>query len=221
MNRKSLILVGGGGHCKSVIEAAESAGYSIKGILDLPQYFGNKVLGYEVIGNDNDISKYIEDCDFVVTLGFMKNPNNRIQLHNLIEQAGGRFATIVASTANVSKYATIGEGSVVLHQANINAGAVVGKSVIINSCANIEHDVQIGDFCHISTGAMVNGNSIINRATFVGSQSIISNGLSISNNCIIGAGSFVNKNITVSGLYYGCPVIIDISKDTLMGGVID
>ena len=37
MENKNLILVGGGGHCRSVIDVAESAGYTIKGILDLPE----------------------------------------------------------------------------------------------------------------------------------------------------------------------------------------
>ena len=41
---KPLILIGGGGHCKSVIEAAESAGYSILGVLDMPEDVGKEIL---------------------------------------------------------------------------------------------------------------------------------------------------------------------------------
>ena len=52
--KRPLILVGGGGHCKSVIEAAESAGCFIKGILDIPSQVGEEVLGYTIIGTDND-----------------------------------------------------------------------------------------------------------------------------------------------------------------------
>ena len=70
---KSLVLVGGGGHCKSVIDAAESAGYVIKGILDLPEYVGNRILDYWIIGTDDDIPQYVSDNDFVVTLGFIKD----------------------------------------------------------------------------------------------------------------------------------------------------
>ena len=47
--KKPLILVGGGGHCKSVIDVAESAGYTILGILDKPEEIGKHVFGYEVI----------------------------------------------------------------------------------------------------------------------------------------------------------------------------
>lgn len=163
---RQIILVGGGGHCKSVIEAAESAGYTIKGILDLPQFMGNKVLDYAVIGSDEEIPLYVNECDFVVTLGYIKNPLLRDKLHERIEAAGGNLATIVASTAHVSKYATLGAGTVVLHGAMVNAGAAIGKGCIINTLANIEHDAIIGDYCHISTGAMVNGDCRVGENTF-------------------------------------------------------
>ena len=45
MDQKNLILIGGGGHCKSVIDVAESAGYKILGIIDMPEEVGKSVLG--------------------------------------------------------------------------------------------------------------------------------------------------------------------------------
>lgn len=204
--RKPLILVGGGGHCRSVIDAAESAGYTIKGILDLPDTLGREILGYKIIGNDDDIPKFVDSCDFVITLGFIKNADVRIKLHHLIENHGGRLAAVIASTAHVSKYSAIGDGSVVLHQANVNAGVVIGKSVIINSCANVEHDVVIEDFCHISTGAMINGDCKIKRSCFIGSQSVLVQGTTINSNTIIGAGTVVVNDISKAGEYVGNPV---------------
>lgn len=71
--KRPLILIGGGGHCKSVIEVAESAGYEIKGILDMPDEVGKEVLpGHKVIGTDDDIPQYVEECDFIITVGFIK-----------------------------------------------------------------------------------------------------------------------------------------------------
>lgn len=120
---KPLIFIGGGGHCKSVIEAAESAGYRILGVLDLPEKVGKDILSAKVIGTDEDISTYVDKAEFVVTVGFINNPATRIELYNKVKEAGGRLATIIASTAYVSKYASIGEGTVVMHHAFINAGA--------------------------------------------------------------------------------------------------
>ena len=58
--QKNLILLGGGGHCKSVIDVAEAAGYNILGILDRPDEVGKEVLGYKVIGTDDDIANYVD-----------------------------------------------------------------------------------------------------------------------------------------------------------------
>lgn len=208
--KRPLILVGGGGHCESVIDVAESAGFTILGILDIPENVGKDVLGYKIIGIDEDIPKYVNDVDFIVTIGFIKNANLRIRIHHLIESCGGSLATIVASTAHVSRFASIEAGTVIMHQAVVNAGAIVGKGCIINTFANIEHDVVIRDYCHISTGAMVNGNCEIGNNTFLGSQSVVVNGISIIEGCVIAAGSMVRKNIIQHGVYSGNPATLKI-----------
>lgn len=207
---KNLILIGGGGHCKSVIDVAESAGYTVLGILDIPDNVGQKVLSCSVIGTDSDISQYIDKALFVVTVGHIKDASLRIQLHEKVISAGGRLATVVSPLAHISSYAKIGEGTVVMHQAVVNADAAIGKGCIINTFANIEHDALINDYCHISTGAMVNGNCIVGRRTFLGSQSVMVNGISITDGCVIAAGSMVRKDILVAGVYSGNPAILKI-----------
>lgn len=205
--KKPLILVGGGGHCKSVLEAAESAGYSILGVLDMPAEVGKEILSTKVIGTDDDIPAYVDKAEFVITVGFIKNPATRIKLYNKIKEAGGKLAIVIASTAYVSKYAEIGEGTVVLHQAFVNAGAKVGCNVILNSFVNIEHDAVIGDQCHISTGAMINGGADIAEETFIGSQSVVNQGVKIKwGGAIIASLSVVNKDILEKGVFAGNPI---------------
>lgn len=209
--KRSLLLIGGGGHCKSVIEVAESAGYKIKGILDVPDEVGKEVLpGHKVIGTDYDIPQYVDDCDFIITVGFIKNPALRIKLYNKVKEAGGKLATIVASTAHVSKYAKVGEGLVIMHNAFVNAGAKIGDNCIINTFVNIEHDAEIGNQCHISTGTMVNGECKIGDNCFIGSQSVCANCIEIGSDIIVGAGSVVRKSIHTKGIYAGNPAILKI-----------
>ena len=193
MPTKALILLGGGGHCKSLIDVAESAGYTILGILDKPELVGNKVLDYEIIGTDDDIPQYVDKAEFLITVGQIKSPVIRQKLATLVEQAGGRFATIIANDAYVSRYANIGKGTVVMHKAVVNADACIGEHCIINTMANIEHEVQIGGFCHVSTGVMVNGNCVIGDEVFIGSGSVLYNGISVMDNAIIPAGTVVRK----------------------------
>lgn len=207
---KPLILVGGGGHCKSVMDAAESAGFSILGVMDLAENVGKEILSTKVIGTDDDIPLYVDKAEYVITVGFIKNPAVRIKLYNKVKEAGGKLATIIASTAYVSKYAEIGEGTVVLHQAFVNAGAKVGMNVILNTATNIEHDAVIGDHCHISTGTMVNGECKVGARCFIGSQSVLANGISIGDDIIVGAGSCVRKSISEKGIYAGNPAVLKV-----------
>lgn len=223
----NLILVGGGGHCRSVIDVAECAGYNILGILDRPEEVGKHVLGYEVIGIDNDMAKFADKADFIVTVGQIKSPNLRIKLYQMLDEAHCHLATVIAPTAHVSNHAVIGEGTVVMHNAVINANASVGKGCIINTLSDIEHDVRIGDYCHISTGAMVNGGAIIGNGSFVGSQSVIYQGIQIGEKAVIGAQTAVVKDVAQYNTVIGVPSrviknsneVVDKQSDkNVMGG---
>jgi len=208
MKERQLIMVGGGGHCRSLIEVAESAGYAVLGVLDLPENVGKEFLSTQVIGTDDDIPAYVDQAEFVIAVGSIKDPSTRIRLFEQVKAAGGKLATVVASTARGSKYATLGEGTVVMHHALVNAGAKVGSNVILNSFADIEHDSVIGDHCHVSTGAIVNGGCRVGSACFVGSGAVLVQGINVGEGIVIGAGSLVVGNISTKGVYAGNPAIL-------------
>lgn len=190
-----LILIGGGGHCKSVIDAAESAGFSILGILDQPEKVGQEILGYKVIGTDDDIPGLAGKAAFVITVGQILSSDVRRRIARKVEEAGGSFATVIARDACVSRHARIGEGSVILHKAVVNAGARIGRNCIINTMANIEHDASVGDFCHISTGVTVNGETQVGQDCFIGSGSTLYHCIHIADQTVIPAGSIIKKSV--------------------------
>lgn len=203
--KRPLVLIGGGEHCKSVIDVAESIGREILGILDKPQNIGKFILGYQIIGSDEDIPKYVDKADFVITIGFVKDVRLRIYIDSLINRAGGKRATLVASTAYVSKYAEIAEGTVIMHRAVVNVGAKIGVNCIINTLADIDHDVKIGDFCHISAQAMICGGTKIGEQTYVGSGAVVRDHINIGGKITIGMGSVVTKSLIEDGVYVGNP----------------
>ncbi len=202
---KDLILVGGGGHCRSVIDAAESAGYKIRGIIDLPEFVGSEVSGYPVIGSDDDIPHFVDDCEFVVTLGAIENAVPRHKLHCRIKEAGGKLATVVASTAYLSPRASVGDGTVLLHQSVVNSAAKVGESVIVNTGAIVEHDACVGDLTHISTGAKINGACRVGSRCFIGSGAVMVQGVAAGDDVFLGAGSLLAKDAPDAGTYVGFP----------------
>ena len=205
---RPLVLIGGGGHCKSVIDVAESVGFPILGIIDKLEMVGSRVLDYEVIGTDNDIPDYVDKADFVISVGQIKSPDIRRKIAEIVYKAGGHFATIIASDAYVSKHSKICEGTVIMHKAFVNADAKLGSHCIVNSMANIEHDCVIGDFCHISTGVMINGGCKVGNNCFFGSQTVLANGIAIEDDIVVGAGSFVRNSLREKGVYFGNPVIL-------------
>ena len=212
MSVKNLILVGGGGHCKSLIDIAESAGYTILGVLDIPEDADKEILSTRVIGTDDDIPAFVDEAEFIIAVGFIKDPSTRIRLYNRVKTAGGKLATIIASTAYVSKYAALGEGTVVMHHAVVNAGARVGDNVIVNSFADVEHDSVVGDHCHVSTGAILNGDCRVGARCFIGSQSVLVHGITVCDDVLVGAGALVVRSIVEKGTYAGNPALLLAGK---------
>ena len=205
MVKNSLILVGGGGHCKSCIDVIERTGkWDIKGILD-EKKIGGHILNYPIIGSDNDFEKFAGDHYFLITVGQVKSADVRKKIAEKLAAKGARLATVVSPFSIISGYAKIGEGTIIHHSCVINAGAAIGRNCIINTHANVEHDAQIGDFTHISTGSTVNGDAVIGSECFIGSGCIISNGVKIIDQVIIGAAGLVVNNIETHGTYVGAP----------------
>ena len=208
MNKKKIILIGGGGHCKSCIEVIESTNeYSIAGIIDIQEKIGNTILGYKIIGSDHDLEQLKEKYDYaLITVGQIKSNIARKNIFEKLKKLGYELPVIIANTAIISKHSEIGQGTIIMHQAFVNSGSKIGENCIINSKALIEHDCNIGNHCHISTNAKLNGNVTIGNNCFVGSSSTFVNGLSITNNVFIGISSVIHKNLNESGIYIGNPI---------------
>lgn len=205
--RKPLILIGGGGHCKSCIDVIEREGiYHIEGILDSSAEPGTKLLHYPVIGNDELIPSFVaKEFYFLITVGQIKSSGVRRKIYDLLVRQNAKLAIVVSPTATVSRYAEIGDGSIIMNDANVNAGSIVGKNVILNSGCLLEHDVIVEDHVHISTHAVLNGEVKIGEGSFIGSNSVLNQEVKIGKNIIIGSGAVVISDINEPGTYHGVP----------------
>lgn len=197
---KKIILIGGGGHCKSCIDVIESEKkYTIKGIFEKKRE-KKFLLNYKVFSESYLNKKETRNNYAFVTVGQIKNYKIRVELFCKIKNLGFRIPSIVSPLAYVSKHAVIGQGTIVMHGAVVNAGAVIGDNCIINTNSLIEHDVIIGNHTHISTEATINGGVIINDKVFVGSRAIIKNNITIGEGSVIGAGLYIKKNLNKNTL---------------------
>ncbi len=194
---QEIILIGGGGHCRSCIDVIEQKGsYSIAGIVDLSEKLHQKIMGYEIIATDDDLPRLVNKYgNFLITLGQIKSPEKRIRIFQTLKESGAKLPVIISPLAYVSKYAEIGDGTIIMHSVLVNAGAKVGSNCIINSKALIEHDATIGDHCHISTGAIINGGVKVGPGTFFGSTAVCKEYIEIGENVVIGCGAKITKSI--------------------------
>lgn len=197
---EQIIVIGGGGHSKVVIDSIRSVGDDVIGILDDNLSVGARVLNVPILGKIEDYTKFIK-YKFVIGIG-----DNA--LRKIISERMGNdvsWHTVIHRKAVVSDYSSVGEGSVIFANAVVNANATLGRHCIINSAAIIEHDNVIGDFVHVSPAASLGGVVTVGENTHIGIGATVRNALHICSDCIIGAGAVVVKDITEKGTYVGVP----------------
>lgn len=196
MSKPKLILIGVGGHAHACIDVIEQHGqYQIAGLVGMSEEMHTRHFGYSVIATDGDLPQLAKDYQYaLITVGQIQTPDHRMRLYQQATELGFQLPVIVAPSAHVSRHATIGSGTIVMHGAIVNACATVGNNCIINTRALIEHDATVADNCHISTGAILNGNVHIDAGSFVASGCIIKEGVTIGKRCIVGMGLAVRHN---------------------------
>jgi sugar O-acyltransferase (sialic acid O-acetyltransferase NeuD family) len=169
---KKLLLLGAGGHCKSIIDTLlTSAEYSEIGIIEKKGNLTQSVLGIPVIGFDDDLLELYGRgfTHAFVSLGSIGDTGARRWLSSLISSIGYSVPNIIDGSAHVSTNCELGKGIFIGKNAVVNAGVTIGDYSIINTSATIEHDCIIGQFVHVSTGSILCGSVKIGDNTHISS----------------------------------------------------
>lgn len=207
MNKK-ILLVGGGGHCQSVLDSLlELDQFSAIGIIDKKENVGRELLGIPIIGCDDDLPQlYSAGYNYAfVSIGSIGNSDIRRRLFNKLNEIGFIVPNIIDPSATVSRHLKMETGIYVGKKAVINAGSMIHKGAIINTGAIIEHDCNVGEFAHIAPGSVLSGGVIIGNNTHIGANCVIKQQLKIGADSIIGMGSVVLKDIEDNVIAYGNP----------------
>jgi len=214
MDKKKIVLIGGGGHCKVVISILKKLdNFEIAGIVDNYKV-GTLISGTKVIGTDDDLKNiYKSGVHYgLVTVGSIKDNTKRYKLFNMAREFCYKFPVVISPEAVVDKSVRVDEGTVIMPGCIINIDSSIGKNCIINTGAIIEHDCKIGDHCHIAPGVHISGEVNIGELSFVGIGATIIQGIKIGKNVTIGAGSVVIKDIPDNVIAVGNPAKIIKSK---------
>ena len=199
---KAVIIIGASGHGKVIADIIKRSKDEIIGFLDDDPDIGKEFMGFPVLGAILNYKKYIDKAEFIIAIG---NAYVRKGIaERLIEV---KWYTAIHPTAVISEFdVTIGEGTVIMANAVINAGAKIGKHCIVNSSSVVEHDDFIENYSHISVGAKLAGTVFVGELSWIGIGVCVCNNVKICQNCIVGAGAVVINDIEESGTYVGVPV---------------
>lgn len=192
-----IVLVGFGGHAKSVIDSIEkNKGYHIVGYTDINSNKDYK--DYRYLGCDNILQDYYDKGVryAFVTLGYMGKERLRDSLYKKLKEIGYQLPIIVDPTAILASDVIIGEGTFIGKKCVVNSASRVGRMCIINTGAILEHESRIDDFTHISVNTTVCGNVSVEDHCFIGANSTIIQNLKIGSRSVVGAGSVILRDIS-------------------------
>ena len=191
---KDLVLVGLGGHAKSVADTIERTGqFNIIGYTDVKE--DTSCSNYKYLGTD-DALRDIYDSGVMcaaVGVGYMGKGDTRDKLYKMLKGISFELPVVVDPSAIVSETAVIEEGAFIGKGAIVNTEAKVGKMCIVNSKALVEHETVVGDYSHVAVGANLCGQVNLGDHVFVGAGAVV---MQCAN---VGAGSFIKAGEVYSG----------------------
>lgn len=202
MKPHKVILIGGGGHAKSLAEFSESL---ISGYLSNEK--SSSIPG-DWLGSDSVAPSLVKEGNsFHMAFIYSGWPimEKRRELIKKYEKLGAGFSSLISPTSIVTPNSTIGEGCAVMSGAIVNR-ARLGRHVVVNSGAIVEHDCEIGNNTFIGPGAVIGGYTKIGENCFIGLGARVGNDLEIGANITIAMGAIVTHNLTEPGIYHGNPL---------------
>ncbi len=200
-----VIILGGGGHAKVLIEALLLQHREVLGYTDPDEALG-MVLGLSRLGDDQAILKYDpEKLKLVNGVGSIASTSSRRRLYELFWSKGYRFQNVAHPSAVIASDVLLEEGVQIMAGAVVQPGSRLGANTIINTGAVVEHDCDIGAHAHIAPGAVLSGNVRIEEGVHVGAGAVIIQGVAIGEKSIIGAGTVVLKDVPSCVTVVGAP----------------
>lgn len=206
-----LLILGAGGHGKVVAETAlMTKRWQRIAFLDDREEL-EKAIQIPVIGKLNDYISFKEEFQYA----FVAIGNNKLRLEwiDRLSEAGFIIPTIIHPFTFISRTSNIGEGTVVMAGAVINANTNIRKGCIINTSSSIDHDCNLADGVHISPGVHIGGTVNIGKCTWICIGSSIANNITIGKDVVVAAGAAVTKNIPDNVMVGGVPAVFKKSTE--------
>lgn len=192
MVKTRLLVVGAGGHGRSVAEAAELSGqFEAVGFLDDALLAGKSVLNVAVLGPMVSMSHHRSAADqTIVAIG---NNAVREKLMLQLTSAGFVHATVIHPRAIVSPSAVLSEGSAVMAGAIVGTEARLGVGSIVNCGAVVDHHAIVEDFGHLGVNASMAGGTALGRGAWMQAGAALGYGVTVPAGVTLAPGEAVDS----------------------------
>jgi sugar O-acyltransferase (sialic acid O-acetyltransferase NeuD family) len=203
-----ILLVGGGNQLRYSVDIVEREGrHEIVGIIDSIQPIGTKLLGYEIIGRQEEIAALAAARGAeggLITVG--DNWSRKLIRDEIVASLPGfRFVNAIHPSVITASGVRIGVGVVAMAGVIFNPGARLGDFTFFATGAQIEHDCEIDDYASVSAGTILGGYVKIGKYSAVTLGVTIVDRVSIGENTVVGAGALVTRSLPDNVLAYGSP----------------
>jgi sugar O-acyltransferase (sialic acid O-acetyltransferase NeuD family) len=207
---QDIIIMGVGGTGREVAEVIEDINslgrkWNLLGFLDDdPQKLGTEYNGYPVLGPIGTATQY-PTCQFVVVLG---SPRDLPLTKRVVERLaldGSKFATIVHPSAQVSRYADLAPGTIVMQNCIITTNAKIGRHVLVMFGSSIAHDCVVDDYVIIAPHSALAGYVCIGEGCYIGTNASIIQKVKIGPWSCVGMGAAVFSDVPPHTTVMGNP----------------
>jgi len=209
-----VIVIGGGGHAKVLIDTLRLLEKEIIGVTVLDaKKEKSSILGVPILGEDCEVFRFSPlKVQLINGIGSISSTEKRKTLYERFKKSGYKFATVIHPSAVVASDVQLLEGAQIMAGSVIQTGSIVGANSIVNTHTSIDHDCRIGDHVHIAPGVILSGSVLIGNGAHIGTGAKAIQGVQIGKNCLIGAGSLIIKNIPNDTKAFGVPAKVLSNK---------
>lgn len=201
----AILVFGGGGHGKTLIELVQSLGcYRVVGVIDELLPAGECVVGVPVLGGPELLPDlYQRGVRLAVNgVGGIGNPAVRVQIFQVLAEAGFVCPAVVHPSACVERSAVLEPGAQVLAQAYVGSDSRIGFGSVLNAGVVVSHDCRIGRVVNLSPGAMLAGNVTVEDYAQIGMGVTINLHLTVGRLARIGNGATVKADVPAESRVY-------------------
>jgi acetyltransferase EpsM len=201
----ALLLYGGGGHGKTLIELVRSSGiYHWIGIIDEGLTAGSQVLDVPVLGGTEKLPDlYAHGVRLAVNgVGGIGKPEVRLRVFEILAETGFNCPAVVHPTAWVEASARLDGGVQVLAQTYVSSEVQIGYGSVLNAGVVVSHDCVVGKCVNLSPGAMLAGHVRVEDFAQIGMAATVNLNVTIGQGARVGNGATVKADVPPGTVVY-------------------